>query len=699
MSKPNGHYSLRSRPTSPAVLFPYEGLLYGLPTYTLSFSVEVNVATAFVKMEGVWRNIAKYGGNGIFVLPTEGTVTRVDVEILAKGVETGKGRKMSTVIVEKDAAAQLSKKKEAVDADAKAPPPPTVDENGLPTPEMYEEYIPGLFRLPIANVGSKELIKVSCWYMEPLPFYDRMYQLTIPLRFNHALLPPKKTMSDVLSIDVTFNSVSTSTKCKSSSHKIKVVETLQNSIKLNVSGFDKNEDQKTIEKTEERKETKSIDFRLSYTLNTDTILPTMVVDDEKDDASSNSGDKSFLLFVSPPSVKESEMSVSSMNRSVVFILDRSGSMTGRPYEEAVRALVYALENLKSVETFNIIAFDDKLMQCFEGAVVASKKNIQTASTWLQGTQPNGGFTDIMTPLQTALKWLEIPETNDKLPVIVLLTDGCVGNERDICRMFGSRATRTRIATFAIGKYANWFFLKMLSQIGHGVSDVCMYSETIYKKVVRLMKVLAEPLLTSVELDIPGCKSIEVLPNPIPDLFLGRPVNISGVFKGDIKEASLRAINTEGAACSVPCTIKRSKVIPVDRVLMQQRIDLLTAKAWLEESDALKKQVVQESCENEIPSAFTTMVLTEYEEVNQDEDGDLKKKKGKWYTDKGKVAAVVGGGAVLVGALAFSFGDVASTDANLGMLFGGEGAEGCCECCGDECGCDACCDACDGCSIA
>ena len=46
------------------------------------------------------------------------------------------------------------------------------------------------------------------------------------------------------------------------------------------------------------------------------------------------GDGTFLLFVTPPSKPPKHR----FKRSVIFLLDRSGSMTGEPFQEAAKAL-------------------------------------------------------------------------------------------------------------------------------------------------------------------------------------------------------------------------------------------------------------------------------------------------------------------------------------------------------------------------
>jgi hypothetical protein len=46
-----------------------------------------------------------------------------------------------------------------------------------------------------------------------------------------------------------------------------------------------------------------------------------------------------------------------------------------------------------------------------------------------------------------------------LPFVVIVTDGCVEDERKICAYTRQYCDDARVLTFGIGSYCNWFFLK------------------------------------------------------------------------------------------------------------------------------------------------------------------------------------------------------------------------------------------------
>ena len=96
-----------------------------------------------------------------------------------------------------------------------------------------------------------------------------------------------------------------------------------------------------------------------------------------------------------------------------------------------------------------------------------------------------------------------------LPTIFLITDGCVEHEREICEYMGRMAeieqqqqslapkaeqrwgkaasTAPRLFTFAIGPYANHFFLKQLALYGRGAFDAAFRPHLIRNQMVKMLE--------------------------------------------------------------------------------------------------------------------------------------------------------------------------------------------------------------------
>lgn len=658
-------FPLKTRPTCPGLLIPYENQLYGLPLQRLACAIEIHVATAFVKIIAAWKNIAKYPSRCMFVLPLNGTVTQVQVQLQDKTIET--------VVVPNERAKEGAKEK--------------TEEEGK---QAEVNYVPNLFRLPVSDVQSLDTVTVTVWFMEPLQFYDGMYHFTLPLSFKDSLIPANLTLSDVLSLKISINTFNDELKYECKNHElISVAAIKKNSTAFVVQGFAKKDETAP-------RGSASVDFELTYSLSSTQILPALVYQYDEE------GGGNFCLFVTPPKTLEL-----SFKRNIVFLMDRSGSMAGPPFRECVRALQTALLSLSKTDSFALCMFDHQ-QHFFRDELVSASEDIKgVAGDWASMQAPEKGGTDIKTPLEWALGLLNRNRDPLVINFVVLLTDGCVANERVICRSAQDLVKNTRILTLGVGSYCNWFFLKMLATIGRGFSDVVVFKERLFDQMSRLLEMCRVPIIVNTELDIPGVQALEINPSPMPDLFLGSPLTVSGSFKGTFpSEISFCGLLVTGEAVQLTVVCTTSDIVPVAKIFIKQRLDVLTAKVWLQEDlvdgkHEDREALIQLACDHSIPTAYTSLVMYETAKKSGDnskiddaksDDDDIvppkKTAKGKvpLYKDPKKLALLGVGVGVVVGAVAFSFGDVAGTVGNAGALgdLGSIDAD-CCGCDGCDCG--------------
>src|SRR5207245_1352404 len=128
-------------------------------------------------------------------------------------------------------------------------------------------------------------------------------------------------------------------------------------------------------------------------------------------------------------------------RDVVFVLDRSGSMGGWKMVAARRALGRMVDTLTEADRFAVYAFDDRVETVPEfrgpGLAAASDRNRFRAVEFLAKVEARGG-TEMAQPLDLAVQQLTAAEEarpgeprRDR--ILVLITDGQVGNEDQILR--------------------------------------------------------------------------------------------------------------------------------------------------------------------------------------------------------------------------------------------------------------------------
>lgn len=308
------------------------------------------------------------------------------------------------------------------------------------------------------------------------------------------------------------------------------------------------------------------------------------------------------------------------------------------------------------------------------------------------------------------------------PFVFLITDGAVPDEKEVCKWAEANHSNVRVSTFGIGTYCNWFFLRMLAEKCRGFFDAVVYSGNIGRKIDRLMGKASAPVMLNISLDLPGVEYVELYPNPIPDLFMGAPLLISGryVCQGTFP-AQLKLLGTtlQGPTeVVVNCKIQPS--LPVNKVFLKAQIDTLTAHAWLTDSEEIKNQIKALSIAESMPSYYTQMVAYQTtpqqqaamdEQLAKEEEKRSGKKRDESKTKSGTVsgvnpALVAGacvGGVVVIGAAVMFAGDIAGTLGNLPMVdmigLGGDVIDmlgvggGCCSCvleaAGVCCDCDLC----------
>src|SRR5215831_13231902 len=162
------------------------------------------------------------------------------------------------------------------------------------------------------------------------------------------------------------------------------------------------------------------------------------------DADGNVG--TFLLTLVPP--QGTIDGHQPKDRDVVFVLDRSGSMGGWKMVAARRALARMVDTLTDRDRFLIYAFDDAIESPagLEGSLlVATDRNRFRAVEFLAKIEARGG-TEMAQPLARAVQALASVGSQPsglRDRILVLVTDGQVGNEDQILRKLGGRVTGLR----------------------------------------------------------------------------------------------------------------------------------------------------------------------------------------------------------------------------------------------------------------
>ena len=278
----------------------------------------------------------------------------------------------------------------------------------------------------------------------------------------------------------------------------------------------------------------SRDFRLVYTLasgafsaNVMSIRP------------SESEDGYFLLLASPE-VKPAD--ARPLPKTVIFVIDRSGSMAGKKIEQARKALKSVLNNLRDDDLFNIVAYDDRVESFKPELQRYSSRAREEAERFVDNIR-EGGSTNIDSALKTSLAMIQ---DSSRPSYVLFLTDGLptAGETRELsiaenCR--SANARRSRVFCFGVGYDVNARLLDRLSGGNSGTSEYVKPDEDIESHVAAFYSKMTRPALSDIRIELTGVDVNRTYPRDVPDLFEGGQI----VWVGRYRQSGRTTIRVTG----------------------------------------------------------------------------------------------------------------------------------------------------------
>jgi Ca-activated chloride channel homolog len=221
-------------------------------------------------------------------------------------------------------------------------------------------------------------------------------------------------------------------------------------------------------------------------------------------------------------------------RDVVLVLDRSGSMRGWKMVAARRAAARIVDTLTGTDRFAVLCFDNVVEEPPEvpdGLAEATDRNRFRAIEWLARTDARGG-TEMLAPLERAVRLLEGAEPG-RDRVLVLVTDGQIGNEDQILQRIGPLLAGVRVHVVGVDQAVNAGFLSRLAGAGRGRCELVESEDRLDEAAARIHRRIGAPLVTGLTLAADGGTIVPgtVAPSLLPDLFPGVPVMVTGRWRG------------------------------------------------------------------------------------------------------------------------------------------------------------------------
>uniref|UniRef100_H2S045 Inter-alpha-trypsin inhibitor heavy chain H3 n=1 Tax=Takifugu rubripes TaxID=31033 RepID=H2S045_TAKRU len=223
-------------------------------------------------------------------------------------------------------------------------------------------------------------------------------------------------------------------------------------------------------------------------------------------------------------------------KNVVFVIDRSGSMSGTKMQQTREAMIKILEDLHPEDHFGIIQFDHSVDSWRNSLSLATEENISEAMAYVKKIAENG-FTDINAAVLKAVDMLVTDRKAKRLPeksmdMIILLTDGdpTSGETRvPVIQQNVRNAIGGNMSLYGLGfgNDVDYGFLDVMSRENKGLArriytgaDAALQLQGFYDEV-------SSPLLLDVDLRYPDNAVESLTTNHFSQLFKGSEITVAG----------------------------------------------------------------------------------------------------------------------------------------------------------------------------
>ena len=579
--------------------------------------VEMQITHGFYKctIRQTFKNETEYNLEAVYVFPLPADATVNDMTLQVGDI------KIKSVIKEKQEA-------KAVYEEAK--------KEGKKT-ALLEQERPNIFTTSVANFAPGETVTVEFSYNSSLTFKNGSYDLIFPMVVGPRYIPFEREASEDGTEKATtkvsvFEKITPPLLHPSidPGHRLSLKAEI---FGIPVSKIDSGSHGIIVDKLGKYGDSRTVSLKDTEVVPDQDLQLKIQISREKspeisfssfNDAGSNYGMLNFF----PPLAEETE---SNLPKDIIFVIDTSGSMSGESIRQASEGLIKCLPMLNKDDRFTVVRFSDYYSVFSEILCDVSQSNLDAAKDYITKLKADGG-TEMLPALEHALK---MNMRYDALKIIVLMTDGCVGNEESLMCLVKGKIGDRRLFTFGIGSAPNEYLMRKIAECGRGGTEFIHSTNEITGKISDFFATISSPVVTDISvswLDPAGMEmqGVVAYPNPCPDLFREKPMQIFLKF-ADFAPSKIVVTGKRGSEnvrfekeigfaenAGDPQEYEAVKFLFGGALLN----DLMT-KYILEQSDEtkenLKKEIIKSSIEFGIVSNFTSRVAVE-EKVTQNSDG-------------------------------------------------------------------------------
>ena len=211
---------------------------------------------------------------------------------------------------------------------------------------------------------------------------------------------------------------------------------------------------------------------------------------------------SFLLSYFKINEKQDENNITkSFPGLYYFIIDQSGSMSGKPIKLVIQTLKVFMQSLSKGSYYQLIGFGSEYRKYSPNPLLYTRENVNETLKQIEGLKGDMGGTNLDDPLSYVYRCRE----NDDLHLpqhIFILTDGYTQNAKNVLDSIEKNSSRYQVYAYGMGNDFDKEFIRTAGELGYGsykfINDIENLSVTISQQLQKCMREYYDKVKFNVE---------------------------------------------------------------------------------------------------------------------------------------------------------------------------------------------------------
>ena len=180
---------------------------------------------------------------------------------------------------------------------------------------------------------------------------------------------------------------------------------------------------------------------------------------------------------------------------LIFIVDRSGSMSGTKIDQARKAMTLFFRSLPEDCYLNIVGFGSSFRKLWPKSAKYARQSLADATAHISSMNADLGGTELLQPLQDVLAQPNIAGYKRQ---VFVLTDGEVSNTSEVVECVRRYQHSNRLFALGLGEGASHELVEGIARAGRGTSEfVVSAADRLETKVIQQLKTAIQPAMDDV----------------------------------------------------------------------------------------------------------------------------------------------------------------------------------------------------------